>query len=161
MAFANRLDVDNDEAAYCMRRLSISLKRGAAIEVDRISIGDLRLVYVICANKRLRYPKGESRIAYIGTTKNGISRFAQSAASRSHLVLRLRGVTSFQVRLVTCGRRQRVKSWRKLERGLILAFRDRFGAPPRCNAHGRKLEWSGEQKLFAPSRLRAVIEDLS
>jgi len=53
------------------------------MEVDRISLGYSKLAYINCADKKLRYPQGRSRIGYIGTTKNGISRVAESAASRS------------------------------------------------------------------------------
>jgi hypothetical protein len=56
-----------------MRRLSISLKRGAVMIVDRLSIGDLKLAYVIVADKKVKYASGRARIAYIGTTKNGIA----------------------------------------------------------------------------------------
>ena len=79
-----------------MKRLHISLKRHEAITVDRVSVGKLKLAYVICADKKLRYGKKRSKIAYIGTTKNGIDRFAQSAASRSDEVFDLRGVEQLQ-----------------------------------------------------------------
>src|SRR4051812_6596732 len=107
-----------------MTVLRVSLKRSPAIEVDRISIGNLKLVYVICADRKLVYPKGRSRIAYIGTTKTGIHRVAQSAANRSDQVLSLPKVDSFQVRIVTCTPRQNVKSWHKLERAMILVFKE-------------------------------------
>jgi hypothetical protein len=110
-----------------MPRLRVSLKRYAALEVDRVSIGNLKLVYVICADRKMSYKNGRSRIVYIGTTKTGIDRLAQSAAYRSDEVLGLRGVSSFQVRVVTCTPRQRIKSWRKLERAMILGFRDIYG----------------------------------
>jgi hypothetical protein len=144
-----------------MKRLRISLKRSPALEVDRVSIGHLKLVYVICADKKVKYPKGRSRIAYIGTTQNGIDRVAQSAAIRSDRVLNLHGVNSFQVRIVTCTPRQHVKTWHKLERALILYFRDTYGAIPICNEMGNNMTWRGERDLFAVKRLWDIIEDLS
>lgn len=144
-----------------MKRLRISLKRREAITVDRVSVGKLKLAYIICADKKLRYKEGRSRIAYIGTTKNGIDRVAQSAASRSGAVLRLRGVNRFTVHIVTCTPRTRVKSWHKLERALLLVFKDVFGEVPRRNTHGKNTKWREEKTLFSERRLRTVIEDLS
>lgn len=51
------------------RRINISIKRESALHATRISIGKLKLVYVLVADRRLQYPKRKSRIAYIGTTK--------------------------------------------------------------------------------------------
>jgi len=144
-----------------MKRLRISLKRNPALEVDRVSIGHLKLVYVICADKKVAYPKGRSRIVYIGTTQNGIDRVAQSAATRSDEVLKLHGVNSFQVRIVTSTPRQHLKTWHKLERALILYFRAIYGAVPKRNGTGKNMAWRDERELFVAKRLRDIIEDLS
>jgi NAD-dependent SIR2 family protein deacetylase len=146
-----------------MKRLRISLKRREAITVDRVIAGKLKLAYVICADKKLRYGKKRSKIAYIGTTKNGIDRFAQSAASRSEEVFALHGVERFTVHVVTCTPRQKVKTWHKLERALIIAFKVAFGEVPKCNVQGKhkNYTWTGENKMFSIARLLTVIEDLS
>lgn len=145
-----------------MKRLRISLKRDAAIEVDRISIGKLKLAYVICADRKLSYKYGRSRIAYIGTTKTGIQRVAQSAASQADRVLGLRGVNRFRVHVVTCSSRQKVKTWLKLERALLLAFSWRFGEIPKCNSHGKNFVWAEQdEKRFRWQRLETIIDDLS
>ena len=141
--------------------LRISLKQREAISVDRITVGKLKLAYIICADRKIRYEKMRSRIVYIGTTKNGISRVAQSAASRSDKVLGLRGVGRFTVHIVTCTPRRNVKSWHKLERALLLTFKEMFGQVPTCNTHGKNTRWKGEEELFRKKRLRQVIEDLS
>lgn len=144
------------------QRIRISLKRKQAITVDRISIGDLRLAYVICADKKVTYGKHRSKIVYIGTTKNGISRVAQSAATQSDAVFKKRGINQFTVHLVTCTRgRQGVKSWNKLERALILQFKDMYGRQPVCNTHGKNYKWGGEEDSFSKKRLKTVIDDLS
>src|SRR5436305_1278922 len=83
-------------------RLRISLRRGPAVAVSRISLGRLKLAYVICADKKIRYKGGRSYIAYIGTTERGIDRVAQSAATRADEVLSLRGIKNFNVHVVTC-----------------------------------------------------------
>lgn len=141
--------------------LRISLKQREAISVDRITVGNQKLAYLICCDRKIRYGTKRSRIAYIGTTKNGISRVAQSAASRSDEVLRLRGVKRFTVHIVTCTPRRNVKSWHKLERALLLTFKEMFGQVPKCNTHGKRTKWKGEDKLFRMKRLRTVVEDLS
>ena len=131
------------------------------MEISRISIGNEKLVYVILADTKLNYPGGRSRVAYIGTTKNGISRVANSVAERAPVVLRLRGVESFEVRIVTCRPRQRVKTWLKLERALLLSFRELYGEVPRCNTHGKNIVERDEFRYFARSRLNRILEDLA
>lgn len=40
------------------------------LTINRVAFGQGdRFVYVICANKKIRYPWRDSRIGYIGTTK--------------------------------------------------------------------------------------------
>lgn len=143
------------------QRLKISLKPKPALTMRRVALDHERLVYVICADRKLRYQEGYSQIAYIGTTKNGISRVASSAAYRSWDVLWSHGVQSLDVRIVTCRPRQGFKSWLKLERALILAFREKFGEPPMCNVQGRRMKLGDEFDRFALSRLNAIVETLS
>jgi predicted GIY-YIG superfamily endonuclease len=144
-----------------MRRINVSLRRQYAMHVTRVALKDEKLVYVIVANKKLRYPGGRSRIAYIGTTKNGKSRVAQSAAYRTDQILRLHGVDEFDVRIVACRRRQNVKTWLKLERAMLIAFREQFGTPPICNSHGKRMLARDEFNYFTRSRINTIIEDLS
>jgi hypothetical protein len=143
-----------------MLRARISLKRGAAIRVERISIGNQKLVYVLLADKKIRYKEGRSRIVYIGTTKNGIDRVAQSVAARADEIFKQRGVMEFNARIETCGPRQRVKTWHKLERALLLTFNSIYHQVPLCNGTGHRLVETGEFRLFSKKRLRDVIEDL-
>jgi hypothetical protein len=119
------------------------------------------MVYVLVADKRLKYPGGKSRIAYVGTTRKGLSRVARSVAVRADRILGLAGVRSFSARIVTCRPRQRVRTWRKLERALLLTFREVFGAPPRCNVHGKRMKWADEREYFRSKRLVDLIEELS
>ena len=128
--------------------------------VNRIAIGDLKLCYILCANKKLVYEAGRTPIVYIGTTKNGIDRVAQSAANRSW-VLGEHGITSFEARVVTCGSRQRIKSWHKLERALLLVFKERFGSVPICNTVGKNFVETNEFDLFAKSRVVDIIDGLT
>jgi len=142
------------------KRLTISLKPTHAMKVTRVSLGGKKLVYVILAQKKLKYPWGRSHIAYIGTTKNGISRFAQSAATKAEDVLGLYGVKELDVRIVTCAARQNVKSWVKLERALLLAFRERYGSVPASNKSGKKMKRIDEDDFFAPKRIKTILDGL-
>jgi hypothetical protein len=144
-----------------MQRSRISLKKREAMVVDRVSIGKLKLAYMICADRKIKYKDGRSRIVYIGTTKKGINRFSQSAATRFDSVFQLKKIDRFMVYIVTCTPRQHVKTWHKLERALLLVFKEMFGTVPECNSHGKNYSWRGEDLLFARSRLETIIEDLS
>lgn len=143
------------------QRLRISLKPKPAITMRRVALEHERLVYAICADRKLKYENGYSQIAYFGTTRNGISRVANSAAQRSWDVLWSYGVQSFDVRIVTCRPRQGFKSWLKLERALILAFREKFGEPPMCNVQGRAMQLGDEFDRFSYARLNRIIDTLS
>ncbi len=144
------------------RRLTVSLKRDPAIIASRVALGNEKLVYVLVADKRLRYPKGKSRIAYIGTTQNGASRIASSVAARAPKILAIRGVRSFEARVLTCTPRRNVKTWRVLERAVLLAFREEFGEIPRCNSQGKRMRERDEfDRYFRRARIRGIIHDLS
>jgi hypothetical protein len=70
-------------------------------------------------------------------------------------------VTEFDARIVICGSRRGVrKPWHKLERALLMTFREIYQAIPYCNTHGTGFVEKGEFKLFSKKRLRDVIEDL-
>jgi hypothetical protein len=142
-------------------KVRISLKRGSAMTVNRVAIGNDRLVYAICADKKVPYQYGQSPIVYFGTTGKGVDRIAQSAAYRSSEVLGMHGVKSFEVRVITCGPRQGIKSWKMLERALILGFRAEFGEVPKCNSHGKKMKETREFEVFSRDRIRQVIRDLT
>jgi hypothetical protein len=143
------------------RRIRVSLKRDEALRATRVTIGKDRLVYLLIADKRLKYKNGKSRIAYIGTTKKGVARIAQSVATRAEDILGLHGVRTFHARIVTCGPRQRVKTWAKLERGLLLCFRDRFGEVPRFNSQGKRMKVTDEFYYFAKRILINIVDELT
>ena len=145
-----------------MTRLHVSLKRDSAMSVTSVAIGSNKLVYVLVCDKKLKYPQGKSRIAYIGTTKNGLSRIASSVAWRANEILAIHGVRGFCARIITCQPRQRVKTWRKMERALLLKFREMFGEPPHCNTQGKNMRETDEfNKYFTPDRIQKIIEELS
>jgi hypothetical protein len=141
--------------------LTVSLKQKQAMQVSRVSIGKKKLVYVIVASKSLKYPWGRSRVAYIGTTKKGMARIAQSAAARAKQVLSLRGVREFHVRILTCAPRSNVRTWAVLERALLLCFRNRYGRLPLCNKMGQNTQSHGAFDYFNKDRLESLLETLA
>lgn len=143
------------------RRNSVRLRPDEAMQVSRIALGADKLVYAIVASKRLKYPNGRSRIAYIGTTKKGISRIASSVAERSDSVLNLHGVKSFTVRVLTCKPRQKVRTWFKLEHALLWVFKEHFGEVPKCNSPKRTKTAGDVFKYFSKAGLLTKIEDIS
>jgi hypothetical protein len=143
------------------RRSNISLKKNPAFTVTRVSVGDERLVYAMIADKKFDYPKGRSKVAYIGTTKNGIFRVTGSVAERANDILKLHGVESFDVRIITCPRRKHVKMWYKLEHAFIVAFREHYGAPPKCNDPTDGKNPRTVFNFFSKSRVKRVLDDLA
>jgi hypothetical protein len=129
--------------------------------VTRISVGDDRLAYAMIADKKFNYPKGRSALAYIGTTKKGIFRMTSSIAERANEILRLHGVQSFTVRIITCNRRKHVKMWFKLEHALLVAFRELYGAPPRANDQTDGKNAGTVFNYFSRRRIKRVLEDLA
>jgi len=115
-------------------------------------------VYIAVANKKLSYPHGSSRIVYIGTTKAGASRIASSAAYRASQLLALHGVSELSFFVITCASRKAVKTWHKLEVGLILTFKHMYGEPPKCNTKGKNQKWKDELEYFTRNRLETVIK---
>ncbi len=140
------------------RKLTIRTTSQPAVVVARAAIRSNKLVYIACANKAIRYPRGRSKIVYIGTTQRGVRRITGSAANQAERLLRMRGVRELEFYVVTCASRAAVRSWQKLERGLILAFKDRFGGPPVGNRQGKNIFWDDELWYFTLRRLRRVID---
>ncbi len=143
------------------RRLHVNLRRDEAMRVTRVSIRAERLCYVIVADKQIKYAnKKRSAIVYIGTTRRGVGRVAGSAASKAPEVLGQRGIRSFTVRIITSQPRSRIRTWSKLERALLLVFKDMYGEVPLCNSQGSAMKPRDEFKYFQESRLRRILEEL-
>ena len=143
------------------KKLTVSLKPKPALTATRVSVENDRMVYALVASKALKYPYGKSKIAYIGTTKKGIQRVAQSVAYRADHILSLHGVHSFEARIISCRRRQHVSTWKKLEDALLLKFRKELGTVPRFNAKGSKKTQSDEFSYFNENRIGEVIKRLN
>jgi len=141
-----------------MPSLLVKLHRSPALTVTRTDVRSERLVYVIVACKPQRYRFARSPVVYVGTTRRGLGRIAASAAYRADKILSLRGVESFHVRVVTCRPRRNVKTWAKLERALLLRFRERYGDVPLCNQQGKRIQETDEFRYFKRERLDQIID---
>ncbi len=127
--------------------------------VTRAIVANERLVYLIVLSKRITYPFGRSRIAYIGTTKKGVRRIATSMSTKADRALRKHGVREFAIRVVSSKGRRRVQTWR-LERGLLLTFREMHGGVPEFNVHGTRMRRTDEFAYFSEVRLRRILEEI-
>ncbi len=141
--------------------LTVQTTKKPAVTITRTATNAKELVYIAVANKAVKYPMGKSRIIYIGTSKNGADRIAASAANKAKQMLGLHGVTHLELFVVTSTSKGGVKTWSKLERGLLLAFREMLGAPPECNIAGKKMKWTDELNFFTRARLDGVIRQYS
>jgi hypothetical protein len=142
------------------RRLSVMVKWPPAMTVTRLSGSPKNLCYVVTANKIVAYTTGRSKVVYIGATDEGISRLVNTVASRTEEILLNHDLTHFEAHVVTCTAIPRVQTWQKLERALLLTFRDLYGQPPLCNRHGAGLQEEDEFAFFTRERVRNVLEDL-
>jgi predicted GIY-YIG superfamily endonuclease len=131
------------------------------VVIHRRANSNKRVVYIAVANKSHKYRYGRSRILYIGSTKKGSSRVAASAAAKARELLSEHGVKTLEFYTVRCPGRQHVKTWMKLERGLLLIFRERFGDVPTANTHGKRAKWKDELSFFTRRRLVSVVEKYS
>jgi hypothetical protein len=147
-------------AGKVARYLKVSLKRFQAIEVTRIAIGNQKLVYALIADRKFGHPYGKSSIAYIGTTKKGIRRVASSVAHRAEDILGEYGVKKIVARIITCKPRRAVKTWVKLERAMLLLFREMYGEVPPFNLQGHKIKEIDEFEYFSREKLRKVVAEL-
>lgn len=142
------------------RKLSVKYRKPPAVIINRVAFRDKKLVYVALANKKIRYRWGCSRIVYFGTTKRGARRIAASAAWKGADVLFEHGVKHLELIIVVCGKTRGVETWKKLERALIIRFREKLGAPPRANATGQNMRWGDERNYFSDKQLDKVIDGL-
>lgn len=145
------------------RRLSQSFDPVLTIDATRTKVK--RLVYLLVANRPVRYGKDYSRIVYIGTTKNGIERIAGSASKRVTEALKKEsGIKRLDAYVVWTSTKRGPQSvhgkplWHILERALILAFKYKYNDdPPRLNIQGRRFREHNEFDIFAYEAVERII----
>jgi hypothetical protein len=136
----------------------ISYSSEPSLSIHRVAFDAEKLVYIARANHEFSYKRGRSDIGYIGTTKDGVWRIAASAADRGEMLLEMHGVRSLDFHVVTCTPIPGLKSWRKLERALLIRFCERFGELPKANKIGHGMHWTNERDYFSVDRLDTVLD---
>jgi hypothetical protein len=112
------------------------------------------MVYILAANKYLKYKNGRSRILYIGTTKRGAGRPAASAVNKaSEVFYKLHGVKTVDVHVATSGPRQATPTWKRLESALLDTFRKTYFELPKYN----KVRPTSVEGLFGLKALQKII----
>src|ERR1700761_1231546 len=128
------------ECRRAMRRRRINQIYDPVMSVQTAATKADRLVYILVANRPLRYKKGQSRIIYIGTTSKGVRRIAASASGHiSTAPERDSGIRRIDAYVVWAGSKRGkqthkgVSHWLLLERALLISFCDQYDSPPRLN----------------------------
>ena len=143
------------------RRRNIKASNKPALTITRQALKKDKLVYVAVSNKAHKYPSGHSSIVYIGTTKKGAKRIAESAANRAGELLQNHGVRQLDLYVVWCTPLRRVQTWKKLETALLMAFKDKYGRVPIGNTQGKNSSYKDELDYFSENRLHKILERFS
>jgi hypothetical protein len=133
-----------------------------ALVVTRSAIETKQLVYVLVADKKVRYPNGRSNIVYIGTTKKGLARVASSAAFRAVSILKTQGIKKLSAYILTYQGISGLQDMHKhLERAALVVFFLEYGGKPLANKQGTNI-WSAskEFRFFNPRTLLKRLQQL-
>ena len=121
------------------KKIRVHRIKTVALTINRPATQENDFVYIGVANKAIKYSSGSrSKIIYIGQTKNGAFRLAQSAATRAYKLLNLNGVTSLTYYIVVPKGRQGTATWKHLETALIAKFRSKYYEAPKANVQGKR-----------------------
>ena len=93
-------------------------------------------------------------------TKQGAGRIASSAVWKGADLLIQYGIKHLEYHIVLCARQPGVESWKKLERALLIRFRQLYGAIPKANKQGSKTRPKDELRYFSQDRLDTIIREL-
>lgn len=144
-----------------MARLTIKHHAMPAMVVSRSRLWTRKMVYVLLANKPIRYANGNySRVIYIGCTRKGAERPAKMAASKSTDAFKtIPGVTAVEVHIVTCKKRPNVRSWELLESAMLVTFKFIYGQLPQFNRKRGEFRHIDEiDKYFREKRIRKILK---
>jgi hypothetical protein len=144
-----------------VRKPRLKVYNNPAITITRTAYAASELVYIAYANKPLRYQFGESHIAYIGTTKNGVWRVAHTAAWKAEDLFTRKGVYTLEFYIISAPRKGRRATYHKLERALLLHFRERFGSIPHANKQGKNFRRRDEYDYVTRQKVEKIIDDFS
>ncbi|MBI1955966.1 MAG: hypothetical protein HYS38_06190 [Acidobacteria bacterium] len=138
--------------------MRVNLSSMTAMTVHRRILKKDKVVYLLVGPKRIKYKRGRSRIAYIGTTKKGAKRIASSVAYRAEEILAHWGFRQMDVYIVSCTSVPGLKSWRYLERALLAEFLALYQRLPKCNRQGINLRYDGKlERLFKRKTIDQIL----
>ena len=138
--------------------MKVHLASKPAMTVHRRILTKDRIVYLLIGKKPFKYKRGSSRIAYIGTSKRGANRIANSAAYRADEVFSKWGSKQMEVFIASCTAKPGLKSWEYLERALIANFVAIYQSLPLCNKQGKKYKFDEKlQGMFSFKTLYAIL----
>ena len=148
-----------------MAKLKVKCNSKPVMTVRRSRDWTKKMVYVLLADKPIKYSSGRSRVIYIGTTKKGEGRPASNSASKSLRAFsdrkRFRGIKGTEVRILTCQKGQNLHSWELLESALLVVFRHLYGKLPEFNKKLEKFRHIEDvDDYFRERRLRTILRDL-
>lgn len=129
-----------------------------ALVMNRNILKKEQIVYVLIVNKRLNYKNKQSRIIYIGSTKKGSSRVAESIASKGEDALKNHGITKVEAYIFECKAIENKMHWKELETALILKFREIYGEAPKHNIKNAKSKISNQFQHFTNHRLETILK---
>jgi len=132
-----------------------------ALQVTRDALSGKNIVYIAKANKAIKYGNRYSKIAYIGQTTTGITRIAQSAATRAKEILDLHGFKHLDFFIIRPTPKRKVRTWALLEKDLLITFQMCYGQIPIGNTQGSKLSFNDMSGLFPVEKLKKIIEKYS
>ena len=128
----------------------LRLSTGAVMTLRRGALAADRLVYLLAANKAVRYKNGRSKIVYIGTTKRGVRRVAGSVAYRAETLFQRPGFKEVDAHILTYRGKPGVRNmWSKLERAVLIMFKRQYGDIPTLNTQGGNLWPRDEFRYFS------------
>lgn len=67
------------------------------------------------------------------------------------------GIKQISFHIIRCTPLRNVKTWVKLERALLLAFKHTYGSVPVANSVGKNARWRDELEYFTEKRLVAIL----
>ena len=151
------------------RRLNVNQIFDPVLTVNISATNVRHLVYLLVANRPIRYGRKYSRIIYVGTTERGVRRIASSASKRIQQAVDtkvLRGLRRLEAYVVWAKTRSGLhptkKSqnlWRVLERAILIKFCNMHGGQrPRLNETGHKMKDKGEFNIFREKRIGRIID---
>lgn len=122
---------------------------GKVLRLERSIVRYTNAIYVLVSPRRHWYPKGRSRVLYIGRTRMGAERVLSSVSERIWQAFpKLHGVDSLDVYIVDWRGRKALNSSRYAERAFLVSFRQLYGTVPRLNDKGKGMKSEGAFDWF-------------